>query len=132
MARNAETHNSDIDLLVEIDPGRSLLDIIDAKYQIENLTHRQVDIVTEAAPIPLYSPGSPSIRREIMSRDAVYLQHIQECIRKIESYAVVGREEFMKTEHWQDAIIRNFKIMGEAAKQLSDEFKEVNLGIGNK
>jgi uncharacterized protein with HEPN domain len=59
-----------------------------------------------------------------MSKDTVYLQHILECIRKIESYATVGKEEFMKTEHWQDAIIRNFEIIGEAAKQLSDEFKE--------
>lgn len=64
-----------------------------------------------------------------MSRDTVYLQHIQECIRRIESYAVVGREEFMKTDHWQDAIIRNFEIIGEAAKQLSDEFKKANLDI---
>ncbi|MFZ9012155.1 MAG: DUF86 domain-containing protein [Anaerohalosphaeraceae bacterium] len=60
-----------------------------------------------------------------MSKDTVYLQHILECIRKIESYATVGKEEFMKTEHWQDAIIRNFEIIGEAAKRLSDEFKEV-------
>lgn len=65
MARNAETHNSDIDLLVEIDPRRSLLDIIDAKYEIENLTHRQVDIVTEAA-------LSPYIRQEVL-RSAVRL-----------------------------------------------------------
>jgi len=64
-----------------------------------------------------------------MSRDAVYLQHILECIRKIESYATVGREEFMKTDHWQDAIIRNFEIIGEAAKQLSDEFKAANAEI---
>ena len=65
MSRNADTHNSDIDLLVEIDPGRSLLDIIDAKYEIENLTHRQVDIVTEAA-------LSPYIRQEVL-RSAVKL-----------------------------------------------------------
>ena len=65
MAKNAETHNSDIDLLVEIEPKRSLLDIIDAKYEIENLTHRQVDIVTEAA-------LSPYILQEIF-RSAVNL-----------------------------------------------------------
>ena len=35
----------------------------------------------------------------------------------------------MKTDHWQDAIIRNFEIIGEAAKQLSDEFKKANLDI---
>jgi len=59
MVKNADTRNSDIDLLVEIDAKRSLLDIIDAKYQIEDLTHRQVDIVTEAA-------LSPYIRQEVL------------------------------------------------------------------
>ena len=64
-----------------------------------------------------------------MSRDPVYLQHILECIRKIEAYAEVGKEVFMKTDYWQDAIIRNFEIIGEAAKQLSDELKEANPEI---
>ncbi len=52
MARNVDTDDSDIDLLVKIDPQRSLLDIIDAKHQIEDLTNRRVDIVTEAALSP--------------------------------------------------------------------------------
>ena len=59
MAINADTVDSDIGLLVNIDPQKSLLDIIDAKYQIEDLTHRQVDIVTEAA-------LSPYIRQEVL------------------------------------------------------------------
>ncbi len=64
-----------------------------------------------------------------MNRDFAYLQHILDCIHKIESYAKVGKDVFMETDHWQDAIIRNFEIIGEAAKQLSDEFKEVNSEI---
>jgi hypothetical protein len=52
MAQNAYTADSDIDLLVKIDPSRSLLDIIDAKYQMEDLTRRRVDIITEGALSP--------------------------------------------------------------------------------
>ena len=34
-------------LLVELEPGRSLLDIVEIKHEIEGLTKRKVDIVTE-------------------------------------------------------------------------------------
>ena len=58
-----------------------------------------------------------------MNRDKAYLQHILDCITKIESYSDVGKETFMSEPHWQDAIIRNFEIIGEAAKRLSDDLK---------
>lgn len=45
-ARGEETFESDIDLLVEMEPHRSLLDIIALKLDIEDLTGRNVDIVT--------------------------------------------------------------------------------------
>lgn len=59
-----------------------------------------------------------------MNRDKVYLQHILDCITKIESYSRVGKETFMDESHWHDAIIRNFEIIGEAAKRLSDDLKK--------
>ncbi len=55
-----------------------------------------------------------------MNRDAVYLQHILEAIGKIESYVAVGRDVFMSTSHWQDAVTRQFEIIGEAAKRVSE------------
>jgi len=54
-----------------------------------------------------------------MKSDAVYLQHILDAIHKIESYVMVGRDVFMSTSHWQDAVIRQFEIIGEATKGLS-------------
>ncbi len=45
-ARGEETVASDIDLLVELEPKRSLLDMISMKYEIEDLTGRKVDVVT--------------------------------------------------------------------------------------
>lgn len=64
-----------------------------------------------------------------MNRDEVYLRHILDAIGKIESYAGVGKEEFMSTPHWQDATIRNLEIIGEAVKRLSDDFKSRNTNI---
>jgi len=54
-----------------------------------------------------------------MTGDEVYLRHILDAIEKIESYASVGRESFMTASHWQDAVIRQLEIIGEATKRLS-------------
>jgi uncharacterized protein with HEPN domain len=59
-----------------------------------------------------------------MKNDRAYLLHIRDSIAKIESYATVGKETFMKISHWQDAIIRNLEIIGEATKRLSNPLKE--------
>ncbi len=59
-----------------------------------------------------------------MKTDLVYLCHITDSIVKIESYATVGKEEFMSVSHWQDAIIRNLEIIGEATKRLNRTLKD--------
>jgi len=64
-----------------------------------------------------------------MTRDQAYLRHILDSIKRIESYASVGKEEYLSNTHWQDAIIRNFEVIGEAAKRLSEEFKEGNAQV---
>jgi uncharacterized protein with HEPN domain len=46
---------------------------------------------------------------------------VLDAIMKIERYVVVGHDEFMAKSHWQDAVIRQFEIIGEAVKQLSPE-----------
>lgn len=56
-----------------------------------------------------------------MSGDSLYLRHILEAIGKIERYARVGRAEFMEATHWQDAVIRQLEIIGEAVKHLGPE-----------
>ena len=58
-----------------------------------------------------------------MKRDIVYLKHMQEAITKIESYVSVGRNVFMATSHWQDAVIRQLEILGEAAKRVSQDLR---------
>lgn len=51
-----------------------------------------------------------------MKGDSVYLGHILDAIEKIESYVSVGRDVFISTSHWQDAVIRQLEIIGEAAR----------------
>ena len=54
-------------------------------------------------------------------KDRLYLGHIAERIDRIEKYAAPGRNHFMSDDQAQDAIIRNFEIIGEAVKRLSDQ-----------
>ncbi len=56
-----------------------------------------------------------------MSRDDLYLRHVLDAIEKIERYIAVGRDEFMTASHWQDAVIRQLEIIGEAVKRLSSD-----------
>ena len=59
-----------------------------------------------------------------MSKDPrVYLSHILECILKIERFTQVGREVFLHEELVQDAVLRNFEVIGEAAKRLDDTYR---------
>jgi len=58
-----------------------------------------------------------------MKRDLVYLDHIREAIGQIAVYSAAGREEFFRNRMAQDAVIRNFEIVGEAVKRLSDDLK---------
>ena len=56
-----------------------------------------------------------------MKDDRVYLGHIQEAVEKILGYVAGGRGEFMQNSLIQDGVIRNFEIIGEATKQLSEK-----------
>jgi predicted nucleotidyltransferase len=44
--------DSDVDILIDLDPGRSLLDIVAIKQDLEDLLGCRVDVVTEAAISP--------------------------------------------------------------------------------
>jgi len=61
--------------------------------------------------------------------DQIYLRHILDAIAKVETYVSVGRDEFMAQSHWQDAVIRQLEIIGEAAKQLTDDLRSRHDGV---
>ena len=54
-----------------------------------------------------------------MKGDRLYLRHILDAIQKIEEYVAVGRDVFLSSSHWQDAVVRQLEIIGEATKRLS-------------
>ena len=47
VARGEAEAKSDVDFLVEMEPGRSLLDLGGLQYELEELLGRRVDLVTE-------------------------------------------------------------------------------------
>lgn len=59
-----------------------------------------------------------------MTKDPrVYLAHILECIEKVERFTGGGKEDFLRNDMVQDAVVRNFEVIGEAAKRLDDAYR---------
>ena len=54
-ARGEARPDSDLDLLVDLQPGRSLLDLIAIQQDLEDLLGQKVDVVTEAGVSPYLS-----------------------------------------------------------------------------
>lgn len=59
VARDEADSNSDIDLLVQFEDGRSLLDLSGLKIELEELLNRKVDVVT-------YNSLHPAMKKAIM------------------------------------------------------------------
>ncbi len=59
MARGEATEESDIDLLVELEEGSSLMDLAGLKVDLEDILGRTVDVVT-------YDSIHPSLREQIL------------------------------------------------------------------
>ena len=64
-----------------------------------------------------------------MSDDRLYLLDMLESIQLIESYAEEGYKAFRQTRKTQDAVIRNFEIIGEATKNISLELREAHRDV---
>jgi uncharacterized protein with HEPN domain len=62
--------------------------------------------------------------------DLAYIEHILDCIRKINEYSNgMSLKEFKTNEMAQDAIIRNIEIIGEASKKISQDTKQTYYNI---
>jgi uncharacterized protein len=60
LSRGEGREDSDLDLLVTLGEGRSLLDLVGLKQDLEDLVKRPVDVVTEQA-------LSPYLREHVLS-----------------------------------------------------------------
>ena len=56
-------------------------------------------------------------------RDRTYLSHIRDCVRAIREYTTDGKQAFLASRLHQDAVYRNFEIIGEAGNRLSEDVK---------
>ena len=59
-----------------------------------------------------------------MKEDRPYLEHIREAIQRIRSYTADGWEAFARNTMAQDAVVRNFQVIGEATKQISEATRQ--------
>ena len=59
-----------------------------------------------------------------MINDRLYLADIAERIGRIELYTQSGRYIFLKSPMIQDAVIRNFELIGEGVKRVSLDLKQ--------
>lgn len=64
-----------------------------------------------------------------MKDDKLYLIHISESIQRIESYIQDGKAAFIRSRMMQDAVVRNFEVIGEAAKQISERLRQTHPKI---
>src|SRR3989344_7004637 len=63
-------------------------------------------------------------------REDAYLLHIRDAILAVESYGSAHvYEQFLKSPWDQAALTRHLEIIGEAASQISDEYKKAHTDI---
>jgi|MudIll2142460700_1097286.scaffolds.fasta_scaffold161164_4 uncharacterized protein with HEPN domain len=53
----------------------------------------------------------------------VYLAQILERIGRVEEFTKDGKEAFLENRLIQDGVIRNFEVIGEAAKRIPSDFR---------
>ena len=65
-----------------------------------------------------------------MKEQKLYIVHMIECAERILSYTTpVDRRVFLSDFKTQDAVIRNFEIIGEAAKRVSQQTRDLAPSI---
>ena len=59
----------------------------------------------------------------------VYLAQISERIDRILEYTAEGKDAFFADARTQDAVIRNFEVIGEAAKRIPEEYRKEHATV---
>ena len=67
-----------------------------------------------------------------MKEDGVYLQHVLECIARIEQYTKAGRNEFMASTLIQDGVVRNLQTLGQSVLKLSEALRSAHPEVNWK
>ena len=64
-----------------------------------------------------------------MKDDSVYLQHILECIHRVEGDTSKGKKHFLGSTTHQDAVLRNLQAMSESTQRVSDSAKALRPNV---
>lgn len=124
VARGEANEQSDVDFLVDMEPGRSLLDMGGLLMDLRGLLGRNVDVVTERG-LKTSHPDTRATGGGRPMRDPrERLQDILEAMRHIERYAARGRQAFQNDELIQNWFVRHLQIIGEAARTLPQEVRD--------
>jgi uncharacterized protein with HEPN domain/predicted nucleotidyltransferase len=127
IVRGEMTDESDIDILVEFEGRKSLLDLAGLKLDLEDALERRVDLLTYRSLHPmlkdriLAEPGSDTMKKDAR----IFAHHILESICLIEGYSdgkTLG--DFITSTSLQDMIIRRIEIICEAVKNLPDDLRD--------
>jgi len=59
----------------------------------------------------------------------VYAAHILECLQRIQRYCEGGKHAFFSSALIQDAVERNFEIIGEAAKRIPEDYRSQHSAV---
>jgi len=65
--RGEQTEGSDVDFLVELERGKTLLDLIGLKLELEEILHMAVDVLT-------YNSIHPLLRDQIMKEQVCFYE----------------------------------------------------------
>jgi uncharacterized protein with HEPN domain len=62
--------------------------------------------------------------------DSIYIDHILQSIDNILEYTKdLSKKDFAHNKLVQDAVIRNFEIIGEATKKVSEDYRRGHTGV---
>lgn len=129
-ARGQQRRTSDLDLLVEMPKGSSLLDLAGSKVDLEEAIGRKVDVPDGRRDQPLLAWIHSPRRHPSMKKDPrVYLLHIRDALECIQRYTADGEKHFLGDERTQDAVIYKLAIIGEAVKKLPKSVREAQPAI---
>lgn len=58
-----------------------------------------------------------------MKNAGIYLIYIRDCINRIETYTVEGKDQFFQDLRTQDAVLRNLETLADASQKLPETWR---------
>jgi len=139
VARGDARTDSDVDLVVDMDEDRDMLDLVELVLDLEDELGRQVDVlmVSPGGPPSRYSPADAIVAgampiaavppegplRPRADQDQRHLRQLGQSIALVRSYAQSGEAAFMRNEMAVDAAKHRLGEIADACRRLSPGLK---------